>query len=87
MNQSAEARIANLRRAPRCGASTRAATSCRCPAIRGRQRCRLHGGHSPGAPRGINNGNFKDGYFTAESIEERRWVRELVDQFAKAEGE
>jgi len=87
MNQSADIRLENLRRAPRCGAKTRAATSCQCPAIRGRQRCRLHGGRSPGAPRGNKNGNFKDGHFTAEAIEERRWARDLVDQFGKAEAE
>lgn len=87
MNHRTSLHLENLRGAPRCHARTRSGTICQCPAIRGRQRCRLHGGHSPGAPRGINNGNFKDGYFTAESIEERRWVRELVDQFAKAEGE
>ena len=85
MNQSAETHLANLRRAPRCGAKTRTATSCQCPAIRGRQRCRLHGGHSPGAPRGINNGKFKDGAWTEAAIEERRWLRDLVRQFASGE--
>jgi hypothetical protein len=81
MNQELAARLANLRLAPRCGAKTRAATSCRSPALRGRKRCRLHGGHSRGAPRGINNGNFKDGYWTSESLEERQWVRSLLDMF------
>jgi glucans biosynthesis protein len=84
MNQSVETRLGNIRRAPRCEAMTRAGTPCQCPAMRGRARCRLHGGHSPGAPRGSRNGNFKDGEWTAEAIEERRWLRSLVRQFGKA---
>src|SRR2546423_5305725 len=43
------------------------------PAIRGRKRCRLHGGLSPGAPRGPKNGNFKTGDWTSEAINERKW--------------
>jgi hypothetical protein len=34
--------------APRCGARTRAGCPCRAPAIRGKQRCRMHGGRSTG---------------------------------------
>ncbi|MFZ1884142.1 MAG: HGGxSTG domain-containing protein, partial [Rhodoplanes sp.] len=78
MNQAVVTRLANLRAAPRCGAKTRAGGACQCPAMRGRKRCRLHGGLSPGAPRGQRNGNFKDGQWTAEAIEERRWLRSLV---------
>ena len=47
------------------------------------KRCRLHGGLSPGAPRGPKNGNFKNGEWTAEAIEERRWLRSLVRAFAQ----
>jgi hypothetical protein len=60
--------------------------SCRCPAIRGRRRCRLHGGLSPGARRGAKNGNFKDGDWTAEAIEERKWLWSLIRSFTKTEG-
>ncbi|MGA7453974.1 MAG: HGGxSTG domain-containing protein [Rhodoplanes sp.] len=81
MNQAVATRLANLRAAPRCGAKNRAGRACRCPAMRGRKRCRLHGGLSPGAPRGQRNGNFKDGQWTAEAIAERRWLRSLVKQF------
>jgi hypothetical protein len=38
----------NLALAPRCGARTRAGCPCRCPAIHGKLRCRMHGGRSPG---------------------------------------
>jgi glucans biosynthesis protein len=85
MNQSFETRLRNLRRALRCGAKTRAGGSCQCPAIRGRRRCRLHGGLSPGAQRGPENGNFKSGDWTAEAVEERKWLRSLVRSFTKTE--
>lgn len=77
MNQVAN-RLAHLRAAPRCGARTRAGTPCECPAIRGRARCRLHGGKSPGAPRGSANGRFKDGHWTREAIAERRFIRSIL---------
>jgi hypothetical protein len=85
MNQSIETRRRNLNRAPRCRAKTPAGTPCRRPAIQGRRRCRLHGGLSPGAPRGPKNGNFKGGDWTAEAIEERKWLRSLVRSFTKSE--
>ena len=59
------------------------APPCRRAALRGRKRCRLHGGLSPGAPRGPKNGNFKTGDWTTEAIEERKWLRSLVQSFAK----
>jgi hypothetical protein len=73
--------VQNIRSAPRCGAKTRAGGACQCPAIRNRRRCRLHGGRSPGAPKGSENGNYKDGAFTAEVIEERRWAKSLIRAF------
>jgi len=75
--------LKNIRGAPRCGAQTRAGTPCRCPAIRGRARCRLHGGLSPGAPKGSGNGNFKDGFWTCKAVQERRWAKEMVRTYAK----
>jgi hypothetical protein len=78
-------RLANLRAAPRCGAKTRAGGACQCPAIRSRKRCRLHGGGSIGAPKGRRNGNYRDGTFTAEAVQERRWLRSLARTFGKLE--
>jgi hypothetical protein len=75
--------LKNMRGAARCGAKTRGGKACRCPAIRGRTRCRIHGGLSPGAPRGEGNGNFKDGYWTAEAVEERRWAKNMLQLYAK----
>ena len=48
-------------------------------------RCRLHGGWSPGAKRGAENGNFKSGDWTAEAIEERKWLRSLIQSFAQTD--
>jgi hypothetical protein len=78
MNQQIETRLQKLHSAQRCGAKTRAGTACQCPAIRGRRRCRLHGGRSPGAPRGPQNGNYRSGEWTIEAAQERKWLRELV---------
>jgi transposase len=60
-----------------CGAKTRAGLPCQCPAIRDRRRCRLHGGLSPGAPRGEKNRNYKTGEWTNDAIAERRWLRSM----------
>ena len=52
-----------------CGARNRAGMPCRCPAMRGKARCRLHGGKSPGAPKGEANGNWRQGAATNEAKE------------------
>jgi hypothetical protein len=86
MNQSrVMAQLANIRAAPRCGAKTRAGGPCQSPAIRDGKRCRLHGGHSPGAPKGHGNGNYRDGSFTGEAIQERQWLRSVVRTYTKQE--
>ncbi|WP_409364066.1 HGGxSTG domain-containing protein [Bradyrhizobium liaoningense] len=77
--------LENIRTAQRCGARTRAGGACQCPAIRSRKRCRLHGGRSPGAPMGSDNGNYRDGTFTAEAVKERQWLRSVVRTYAKLE--
>lgn len=86
MNQDrVMAQLANIRTALRCGAKTRAGGPCQCPAIWGRNRCRLHGGRSTGAPKGLGNGNYKDGTFTAEAVEERQWLRSIVRTYGKVD--
>ena len=37
--------------ARKCGAKTRKGTPCKSPAVRGKKRCRMHGGTNPGRPR------------------------------------
>ncbi|WP_435198952.1 HGGxSTG domain-containing protein [Qipengyuania sp. 902] len=41
--------------APRCLAQTRKGTECQSPAVKGKRRCRMHGGTNPGAPKGNQN--------------------------------
>ena len=65
--------------APRCGAKTRVGTPCKAPVVKGRKRCRMHGGASPGAPKGNKNA-LKHGYYTQESIEQRRKAHALIRQ-------
>ncbi|MBB4425368.1 glucans biosynthesis protein [Bradyrhizobium sp. CIR48] len=68
---------------PRCGADTRGGFACRAPAMRGKLRCRMHGGApGSGAPWGNRNAH-KHGAFTQERIAERRAIRELLDGAGK----
>ena len=64
--------------APRCGARTRRGSACQSPAVRGRKRCRMHGGaDGSGAPKGNRNA-LKTGMHTREAIEMRRRFRQLM---------
>ena len=58
--------------APRCGARTRAGSPCLAPCIKGRNRCRLHGGKNPGAPEGERNGNYRHGRRTHDAMADKR---------------
>jgi hypothetical protein len=78
MNRDLSLRLAQMNDAPRCGARTRSGTPCRCPAMPN-GKCRIHGGLSPGAPRGAANGSYRDGYWTLEAVEERKFIRSLVN--------
>jgi hypothetical protein len=62
--------LSHLSHAPRCGAKTKGGP-CPRPPLPGRTRCHLHGGLSPGAPRGRGNGNYRHGDWTIEAQEER----------------
>lgn len=70
-------RVKSMNQAPRCLAKTRRGTPCQSPAIRGRKRCRIHGGKSPGAPRGKRHGQYKHGGYTIEALEENRRFRDM----------
>ena len=72
-------RLANMATAPRCGAKTRAGNPCKQAAVRGRTRCRMHGGaQGSGGPRGDRNGNFKHGLRTREAKTIRNDLRAKV---------
>jgi hypothetical protein len=78
MNPDLSQRAAPMSETRRCGARTCGGRLCRCVAMPN-GKCRMHGGLSPGAPRGSGNGRFKDGYWTREAIEERKFIRSLLE--------
>jgi hypothetical protein len=49
-----------------------------------RVRCHLHGGRSPGAPKGERNGRWRGGFHTPEAQAERRRLRELIREMRTA---
>ena len=62
----------------RCGAKTRTGGSCRAPALRGKRRCRMHGGApGSGAQKGNRNAR-RHGLFTREAIAERKQIQALL---------
>jgi hypothetical protein len=66
-----------MHQSPRCGAKTRSGRPCRSGAMPN-GRCRMHGGRSPGAPKGKANGNYKTGRFTNEAIQGRRELNGMI---------
>ena len=70
---------ASLRNCGRCGARTRSGKSCLSPTVKGKSRCRMHGGSKgSGAPSGNRNGNYRHGGATREAIESVRELRAWV---------
>ena len=68
--------LLDMHRAKRCGAKTRSGRLCQSPAM-ANGRCRMHGGPSPGAPKGNRNA-IKHGRYTAEAIARRREISTLI---------
>ncbi|MGE3583828.1 MAG: HGGxSTG domain-containing protein [Novosphingobium sp.] len=68
-----------LTNAPLCQARNRAGNPCRCPAMKGKARCRMHGGaKGSGAPSGERNGMWRHGGFTSEAIALRKAANRLM---------
>jgi hypothetical protein len=65
------AALALAQSCPRCGARTRSGRACQSAAMPN-GRCRMHGGSSPGAPRGESNGMWRHGLRSIETIQRRR---------------
>jgi hypothetical protein len=72
-----------MRASRRCGAKIRAGGSCRSPAMRGKRRCRMHGGaKKSGAPKRNRNAR-KHGRFTRGAIGERKRIQILLGNARK----
>ena len=64
---------------PRCGAKTRSGASCCSPAVKGKKRCRMHGGAKGfGAPKGNRNA-LKHGAYTREALAQRAHLAVLQE--------
>lgn len=63
--------------APRCLAKTRSGTACRLPALKGKKRCQLHGGRSPGPPKGNRNAR-KHGGYSAKTVAAMRYLKTIA---------
>jgi hypothetical protein len=74
--------LLDIQNAPRCGAKTRSGKPCQSPAMPN-GRCRMHGGPSPGAPKGNQNA-FKHGLYSAETIRKRREISALLRSMREA---
>ncbi len=64
--------------AARCGASTRTGAPCRQPAVRGKRRCRMHGGAAGSGGQIGNRNAFKHGHWSAEETAFRKVVSEMI---------
>jgi hypothetical protein len=66
----------SLHRASKCRARTRSGHPCQTSAMPN-GRCQMHGGMSPGAPKGNKNA-FRHGRYTADAIARRRKISGLI---------
>ena len=73
-----ERRLSNLAKARRCGARTRAGHACKQAAVRGRARCRMHGGGASSGALPGNTNALTHGFHTRDAILERRQLQDLV---------
>ncbi len=66
--------------APRCGAKTKRnhGNPCRSPAIRGKSRCRIHGGSKGSGGQAGNRNALKHGYTTTAVKQFRATVKKLL---------
>ena len=65
-----------MHQAPRCGAKTRSQKPCQSPTMPN-GRCRMHGGPSPGAPKGNQNA-FKHGRYSTQTKLKKRQIAALI---------
>lgn len=61
----------------RCFAKTRSGKHCQAWPIKGKRRCRMHGGTNPGPPKGNNNAR-KHGAYSAKAKAAARWLKAMA---------
>lgn len=65
----------------RCLAKTRCKTLCQIPPVKGKKRCRMHGGAKGSGAKIGNKNAFKHGRYSAEVIQNRRTTIQFFKQF------
>ena len=75
-------------KAARCGARTKRnnGSPCRAPAVRGKRRCRIHGGSKGSGGQQSNKNSLKHGYTTAEAKNFRMDVSNALKAAKAIEG-
>ena len=63
--------------APCCGARLKTGGHCALPPAAGKRRCFQHGGRATGAPKG-NRHNWRDGFYSRETMAERRRINGFI---------
>lgn len=66
----------------RCGAKTRRGTPCQKPALRGKNRCQLHGGRA-GGPSGSRNGRYRHGRYTKANVAAEKEAMQRVKELER----
>ena len=67
-------------RARPCNARTRSGAPCRGPAVRGKARCRMHGGAPGSGAQPGNRNRLAHGYYAAAAQGERRRVGAMIEE-------
>ena len=69
----------------RCGASTKNYNGrpCRAPAVRGKKRCRMHGGAKNSGAQKWNTNALKHGHTTSEAKNIRKQIRSTLSAFTR----
>lgn len=72
--------------APRCGARTKRnnGSPCRAPAIRGKRRCRIHGGSMGSGAQKSNKNALKHGSSTTDIKRFKKEIKEILHQVKKS---
>jgi len=63
--------------APRCLATTRSGTACQSPAVRGKRRCRMHGGAAGSGAQLGNRNAYKHGACSRAVLDMAKMLREF----------
>jgi len=69
----------------RCGAKcrTRGGEPCRSPAVKGKRRCRMHGGAKGSGGQKGNQNRLVHGCYTKLFTEERRYIMRLLREYSR----